>query len=168
MDKQNMKKGVIAIGGIVAFAAVSVAVLVFALKDGGLAAQDKKGKEKEGTELKVPEGGVKTETGLIYVDTEKGTGKEAKKGATVVVHYTGTFVSDGKKFDSSVDRKEPFSFELGAGEVIKGWDEGVAGMKVGGKRTLIIPYTLAYGEKGRGPIPGKADLKFTVELLDVK
>lgn len=168
MDKKNLQKTLLALGGIVAFAVVATIVLVASFKDsGGLGAQDKQNKEE--IELKVPEGGVKTPSGLIYVDTEKGTGKEAKKGDTVVVHYTGTLVADGRKFDSSLDRKEPFSFSLGAGEVIKGWDEGIAGMKVGGKRTLIIPYQLAYGEKGRGAvIPPKAALKFTVELLEVK
>ena len=110
---------------------------------------------------------IKTPSGLQYVDQKVGDGTEAKKGDTVEVHYTG-WLKDGKKFDSSVDRKEPFSFKVGAGEVIKGWDEGVAGMKVGGKRKLIIPFELAYGEKGRGPIPEQAELTFEVELLKVK
>jgi FKBP-type peptidyl-prolyl cis-trans isomerase FkpA len=104
----------------------------------------------------------------MYVDQKTGDGKEAKKGDTVVVHYTG-WLKDGKKFDSSLDRKEPFSFELGAGNVIKGWDEGVAGMKVGAKRKLIIPPDLAYGKKGAGNvIPADAELTFEVELLEVK
>jgi len=99
-----------------------------------------------------------------------GTGATAKKGDTVQVHYTGWLAKGGKKFDSSVDRKEPFEFELGAGRVIKGWDEGVAGMKVGGKRKLIIPSELAYGKRGagRGLIPPDADLVFEVELLRIK
>ena len=97
-----------------------------------------------------------------------GTGDEAKKGDTVEVHYTG-WLTDGKKFDSSVDRGQPFSFKLGAGDVIKGWDEGVAGMKVGGKRKLTIPPELGYGDKGSGKvIPPKATLIFEVELLKVK
>jgi FKBP-type peptidyl-prolyl cis-trans isomerase FkpA len=111
-----------------------------------------------------PPGPTKLET----KDDVVGTGKEAKTGDTVRVHYTGTLMS-GKKFDSSRDRNEPFEFKLGAGNVIKGWDQGVVGMKVGGKRTLTIPYDLAYGESGHPPdIPPKAALKFDVELVEVK
>ncbi len=105
---------------------------------------------------------------LIIEDTTVGTGAEAKAGQTVFVHYTGTLM-DGTKFDSSKDRGEPFSFRLGSGMVIKGWDQGVAGMKVGGVRNLTIPADLAYGSRGAGGvIPPNADLKFEVELLDVK
>jgi FKBP-type peptidyl-prolyl cis-trans isomerase len=97
-----------------------------------------------------------------------GTGTEAKAGNTVDVHYTG-WLTDGKKFDSSVDRGEPFSFKLGAGMVIRGWDLGVQGMKVGGKRKLTIPSDLAYGDRGYpGAIPPKATLVFEVELLKVR
>jgi FKBP-type peptidyl-prolyl cis-trans isomerase len=110
---------------------------------------------------------IKTDSGLQYVDLKVGDGAAAKKGDTVEVHYTG-WLKDGTKFDSSVDRKEPFPFKLGAGDVIKGWDEGVAGMKVGGKRKLIIPSELAYGKKGRGKIPADAELTFEVELLKIK
>jgi len=109
------------------------------------------------------------------VDTHVGTGREAEPGFSVTVHYTGWLydpsASDkkGKKFDSSLDRKQPFNFYLGAGQVIQGWDEGFAGMKVGGKRTLIIPSEMGYGARGAGGvIPPNATLIFDVELLDVK
>ncbi|HLZ30590.1 MAG TPA: FKBP-type peptidyl-prolyl cis-trans isomerase [Chloroflexota bacterium] len=106
--------------------------------------------------------------GLKFTDDQVGTGTEAQKGKTVSVHYTG-WLLDGTKFDSSRDRNQPFSFPLGQGQVIKGWDEGVAGMKVGGKRTLVIPPDLGYGARGAGGvIPPNATLKFEVELLDVK
>ncbi|HPQ80901.1 MAG TPA: FKBP-type peptidyl-prolyl cis-trans isomerase [bacterium] len=110
--------------------------------------------------------------GLKLDDTKVGTGQEAVKGKSVSVHYTGWLSENGKrgkKFDSSLDRGRPFVFALGAGMVIKGWDEGVAGMKVGGKRTLIIPSAMGYGARGAGSdIPPNADLIFDVELLDVK
>jgi FKBP-type peptidyl-prolyl cis-trans isomerase len=106
-------------------------------------------------------------TKLDIVDEKVGTGPEAKKGDTVYVHYTGTLL-DGTKFDSSRDRNEPFDFKLGEGLVIKGWDQGVAGMKAGGKRKLTIPPGLAYGEKGSPPkIPPNATLKFDIELLSI-
>jgi FKBP-type peptidyl-prolyl cis-trans isomerase len=109
---------------------------------------------------------VKLESGLKYQDLKVGTGATAKKGYTVTVHYTGWLAKDKKKFDSSKDRNEAFVFELGAGKVIKGWDEGVAGMKVGGKRKLMIPAKLGYGARGAGAvIPPNADLVFEVELL---
>lgn len=110
------------------------------------------------------------------IDHVVGKGKEAVPGMTVVVHYTGWFYKPlapkqrGRKFDSSLDRGQPLDFPLGGGRVIKGWDQGVAGMKVGGKRTLIIPSDLAYGKRGAGGgvIPPDSDLIFDVELLDVK
>jgi FKBP-type peptidyl-prolyl cis-trans isomerase len=111
---------------------------------------------------------VTTPSGLQYEDVQEGTGTAAKSGDTVDVHYTG-WLTNGKKFDSSVDRGRPFSFRLGQGQVIKGWDEGVAGMKPGGKRKLTIPSALAYGNRGAGGvIPPNADLVFEVELLKVR
>jgi FKBP-type peptidyl-prolyl cis-trans isomerase len=111
---------------------------------------------------------TKTTSGLQYNDDTEGTGATAKAGDTVEVHYTGK-LADGKKFDSSKDRGRPFSFRLGAGQVIKGWDEGVAGMKVGGTRTLVIPSELGYGARGAaGVIPPDAELHFVVELLNIK
>ncbi|MDD9860609.1 MAG: FKBP-type peptidyl-prolyl cis-trans isomerase [Nitrospira sp.] len=111
---------------------------------------------------------VKTESGLVYVDLVEGSGQEARAGDNAVVHYTG-WLEDGTKFDSSVDRGEPFSFQLGAGRVIKGWDEGVAGMHIGGKRKLTIPSHLGYGDRGAGGIiPPDATLIFEVELLDLR
>jgi len=113
-----------------------------------------------------------TESGLKIVDTVEGTGSSPTKGQKCVMHYTGWLYKDGEKgakFDSSVDRGQPFEFTIGVGQVIGGWDEGVASMKVGGKRTLIIPPELGYGARGAGGvIPPNATLIFDVELLDVK
>lgn len=108
-----------------------------------------------------------TPSGLQYIDLVEGSGDSPKQGSRVTVHYTGTLV-DGTKFDSSVDRNEPFEFQIGIGRVIRGWDEGVMTMKVGGKRKLIIPAELGYGSRGIGPIPPNATLIFDVELLSVK
>ncbi len=114
---------------------------------------------------------ITTESGLKYIDHEVGTGDLATKGDSVEVHYTGWLYENGKrgkKFDSSLDRGKPFTFVLGARGVIRGWDEGVEGMKVGGKRELIIPSELGYGARGaQGAIPPNADLDFEVELLKV-
>jgi FKBP-type peptidyl-prolyl cis-trans isomerase FkpA len=113
------------------------------------------------TEVTMPDG-------LQYTDEQVGTGTEATAGKTAVVHYTG-WLMDGTKFDSSLDRNQPFSFPIGGGQVIKGWDEGVVGMKVGGKRMLVIPPQLGYGARGAGGvIPPNATLKFEVQLLDVR
>jgi FKBP-type peptidyl-prolyl cis-trans isomerase FkpA len=115
---------------------------------------------------------ITTATGLQYEDTVVGEGDEAKKGQSVTVHYTGWLFNDGEKgakFDSSLDRRDPFVFSLGAGMVIRGWDEGVAGMQVGGERTLIIPAELGYGARGAGGvIPPNATLQFDVQLLAVQ
>jgi len=111
---------------------------------------------------------VITDSGLEYIDLVTGTGKEAGRGDTATVHYTGR-LEDGTKFDSSLDREQPFSFRIGAGQVIKGWDEGVTGMKVGGKRKLMIPPHLGYGARGAGGvIPPNAKLTFEVELLNLR
>jgi peptidylprolyl isomerase len=113
----------------------------------------------------------KTSTGLEYEDTQVGSGKSPTRGQTCVMHYTGWLWvngAKGAKFDSSVDRGEPFEFAIGVGQVIKGWDEGVMSMKVGGKRTLRIPPELGYGARGAGGvIPPNATLLFEVELLDL-
>lgn len=128
------------------------------LSAGPSTAQDDKKEEKV----------ITTKSGLKYVDQKEGTGAEAKAGNTAEVHYTG-WLKDGKKFDSSLDRGQTFKFKLGAGQVIKGWDEGVQGMKVGGKRKLIIPSELGYGKRGAGGvIPPDAELTFEVELIGVK
>jgi peptidylprolyl isomerase len=112
---------------------------------------------------------TQTPSGLSYEDTQVGSGASPKRGQTCVMHYTGWLWSNnakGKKFDSSLDRGQPFEFPIGMGHVIKGWDEGVASMKVGGKRTLLIPPELGYGARGAaGVIPPGATLLFEVELL---
>jgi FKBP-type peptidyl-prolyl cis-trans isomerase len=109
---------------------------------------------------------VKTDSGLMYVVNEEGEGEAPKTGTLVTAHYTGTLL-DGSKFDSSVDRGKPFQFYVGTGQVIKGWDEAFLGMKKGEKRTIILPYTIAYGEAGHPPvIPQKATLVFDVEMIN--
>jgi FKBP-type peptidyl-prolyl cis-trans isomerase len=118
--------------------------------------------------LKSDANAVTTPSGLKYVELKEGTGATPKTGQKVVVHYTGT-LEDGTKFDSSRDRGQPFDFKIGVGQVIKGWDEGVGTMKVGGRRQLIIPAELGYGSRGAGGvIPPNATLLFDVELLEVK
>jgi peptidylprolyl isomerase len=143
-------------------AAMAVALLFSPIAAAGRAEQDDK-KEKKMT---------KTESGLQYRDVKEGTGEKPKKGQTCEVHYTGwLWVDDAKgtKFDSSKDRGEPLSFVLGKDKMIKGWDEGVAGMKVGGKRELIIPPDLGYGSRGYGGvIPPNATLFFELELREIR
>jgi len=135
--------------------------LTGALAGGPLAADDT---QKEGT-MAAEE--ITTPSGLKYVELAVGEGEAAKAGDRVQVHYTG-WLLDGTKFDSSVDRGQPFPFLLGAGRVIRGWDEGVAGMKPGGKRKLVIPPDLGYGARGAaGVIPPNATLVFEVELLKI-
>jgi FKBP-type peptidyl-prolyl cis-trans isomerase FkpA len=128
--------------------------------------------EEKSTETPMPDSNnsekwVKLSSGLQILDVMIGPGKEAKEGDIVSAHYTGTF-SDGRKFDSSYDHGQPFSFPLGGGMVIKGWDMGLVGMKVGGKRKLIIPPDLGYGPQGSGPIPGNTTLYFDIELVDAQ
>ena len=121
---------------------------------------------KRGGSTSGPE--VTTASGLKYVEVLEGSGATPQRGQTVTVHYTGT-LTNGTKFDSSVDRGRPAEYRIGVGEVIKGWDEGIMSMKVGGKRKLIVPANLGYGPMGRPPnIPGNSTLLFDVELLGVK
>lgn len=148
-SRSNDKLKVIAIVGVIA---IFVGLAFFVLS------QSKR--PKTGEE-------VITESGLHYIDEVVGSGTSPRPGANVTVHYTGTLL-DGTKFDSSVDRNQPFSFRIGTGSVIKGWDEGVMSMKVGGKRKLIIPPELGYGSKGQQKIPPNSTLVFEVELLGVK
>jgi FKBP-type peptidyl-prolyl cis-trans isomerase len=141
------------------------AALLLSLGSGSIAADNQEIKKET---KNMAEQTVTTESGLKYLDVTVGTGRLAELGDTASVHYTG-WLADGKKFDSSVDRKEPFSFRLGAGQVIKGWDEGVMGMKIGGKRKLTIPPQLGYGARGAGGvIPPNATLTFDVKLLDLR
>jgi peptidylprolyl isomerase len=147
-----------------ALLAVGTALFALAVSAGGRA--EDPGQKDEGKKM------TKTASGLQYRDIQEGTGDAPRKGQACVMHYTGWLWQNeakGKKFDSSVDRGEPFTFRLGVGQVIKGWDEGVATMKVGGKRELLIPPDLAYGARGAGGvIPPNATLLFEVELLQIQ
>ncbi len=126
-------------------------------------------KKPMSTQAGLSSGAVRTPSGLIYLITKKGDGAQAKAGDTVSVHYTGT-LTDGTKFDSTRDRGEPIEFPLGAGRVIKGWDEGIAKMKVGDQAILVIPASIGYGARGAGDglIPPDATLIFIVELVGIK
>jgi peptidylprolyl isomerase len=142
---------------------VVVAVLTGMCSVSAMAAQEQSGNKEKTAAVKT----VTTASGLKYTDVKVGSGASPVKGKQVKVHYTGT-LENGKKFDSSVDRNEPFTFIIGVGQVIPGWDEGVMSMKVGGKRKLVIPSKLGYGAAGAGGvIPPNATLLFDVELLDV-
>jgi len=157
-----------ALASAVLFAAVAAPSTARAQEESKAdAKEDGKDKDK-GKEKKM----TKTESGLEYRDTKEGDGPKPEKGQTCVMHYTGWLWEDGKKgkkFDSSHDRNKPLPFPIGKGRVIKGWDEGVLSMKKGGKRELLIPPDLGYGEDGYpGAIPGNATLFFEVELVDIK
>jgi FKBP-type peptidyl-prolyl cis-trans isomerase len=160
MTKYLMVSAIIVI--ILAVAAVVVAQTAPAKKSAAAAPNTK-------APAKVTGDGVKTDSGLQYWDIRVGNGETAKEGSHVRVHYTG-WLTTGKKFDSSVDANQPFDFTIGNGEVIKGWEEGVAGMRVGGKRQLRIPPSLGYGANGTpdGTIPPNATLIFDVQLLAVQ
>ena len=156
------------------FPSLAVAVLCSVVAGAPAAQQPAPGNVQSSTSTIASKIGAQV-TELKKIDVKQGNGTEAVAGKTVIVHYTGWLYDPaaadghGAKFDSSVDRKEPFAFPLGAGKVIKGWDEGVAGMKVGGKRTLVIPPQMGYGARGAGGvIPPNATLLFDVELIEVK
>jgi peptidylprolyl isomerase len=152
-------KGIVLGGVCLLLLAVVICTAIYtALGEPSVLADDKKGDEKV----------VTTASGLKYVELKVGDGKEAKTGSTVRVHYVGT-LENGKKFDSSRDRNEPFEVTIGKSRVIKGWTEGLQGMKEGGKRKLIIPPDLGYGERGAGDaIPPNATLVFEIEMLKVE
>jgi len=151
--KKSNRRNIIIVFVIIAMVAVGIGFLVFG--GGGRGSNPAPGET------------VTTPSGLKYIDEVVGTGASPKPGQNVTVHYTGT-LENGTKFDSSVDRGQPYSFPIGTGQVIKGWDEGLMTMKVGGKRRLIVPPNLGYGSSGKGTIPPNSTLIFEVELLGIK
>ncbi len=147
--------------------ALVVTLALFAIATAGVACKKKQTEETAPAGATTETSAAKPAADLKIEDSKVGEGAEAATGKTVSVHYTGT-LTDGKKFDSSLDRGQPFKFTLGAGQVIRGWDQGISGMKVGGKRKLTIPPELGYGERGAGGvIPPNATLVFEVELIEV-
>lgn len=148
---------------IIASLAVAALVIGAVIVFKGTASAPKSSSESSAT----PQAAAQEDAKVEITDEVVGTGAEAVAGKTVAVHYTGT-LTDGTKFDSSYDRGQPFEFMLGTGQVIKGWDQGIAGMKVGGKRKLVIPASLGYGASGQGSIPPNATLVFETELVEVK
>ena len=167
---------VIILGLLLAFIAFQARTGIFRRKNPGEPANKYMRQIMENTQLSSADAAILREqygtahpnpSGLHYLVRQPGTGNPPTLGAEVVVHYEG-FLLDGTKIDSSRDRGTPYVFRLGTGSVIKGWDEGVASMKKGEKRTLLIPWWLAYGNEGKGPVPPKATLRFEVELLDIR
>jgi peptidylprolyl isomerase len=161
MDRRVI--GLLAAGGILA-----VVVVVILVGRGGGSGGETTSVADTGPKptVEVPKGPAPTH--LVVKDLKTGDGAEAKSGDRVSVQYVGVLYDDGKQFDSSWDRGQPFSFQLGGGQVIPGWDQGVAGMKVGGRRELVIPPDLAYGAQGQPPqIPGNATLVFVIDLVSV-
>lgn len=164
------------LAGVLVFLAVQARTGIFRRANPGKPANKWVREQQEARELapedvalirqKFPDA-VITPSGLRYVVRRAGEGSPPSFGALVTVHYHGTFL-DGRKFDSSYDRNEPFSFRVGTGAVVKGWDEAFAAMKKGERRTLVVPWWLAYGLEGRGSIPPRATLVFEVEVLDVR
>ena len=160
--KKRLFSGAIIAGAMVLVTAVAVAQTAPAKPKAKVAPPN------NNAPTRVTGDGVKTDSGLQYLEIRVGTGEVAKEGSHVRVHYTG-WLTTGKKFDSSVDRGQPFDFTIGNGEVIRGWEEGVAGMRVGGKRQLRIPPELGYGADGSPPtIPPNATLIFDIQLLAVQ
>lgn len=155
-----MKKTELAVGLLTIYLLLSYAFEVHA--------QTKSRRTPRSRTPKVASAGITTPSGLTYLITKKGTGRQPEKGETVILHYTGT-LTNGVKFDSSRDGNQPFAFKLGVGQVIKGWDEGVAKLRVGDQAILVIPSNLGYGSKGAGGvIPPDSTLIFIVEVIDVK